>query len=92
MKYVLEIYYEGKCIERREYQEPFISPIAEEEIYVEFENYNYISEYGNWWKVKTRKHLLSASNLKMQTIQLFCEPCPDRKPSTENSADWIDHL
>jgi hypothetical protein len=37
MKYILEIYYKGECIEQRWYAEPFIPPIFGDEIYIEFQ-------------------------------------------------------
>jgi hypothetical protein len=99
MKYILEIYYEGECIEQRWYTDPFIPPIVGDEIYIEFQNSNYFEEYGNWWKVRARKHLLFAPKERdwwkktgtnelsqpnkndLQTVQLYCEPCPHREPT-----------
>lgn len=97
MKYILEIYYEGECLEQRWYKSPFIPPAPGDEIYIEFENPNYTSEYGKWWQVKSRKHLLfqpknsdwwqkeeeplDPNVLDMQTVQLYCEPCPEKEPS-----------
>lgn len=60
MKYILEIYHEGECIEQRWYTEPFIPPTVGDEIYIEFQNPNYSEEYGKWWKVIAIKHLLFA--------------------------------
>jgi hypothetical protein len=78
MKYILEIYYRGDCIEHRESQEPFIPPSTGERIYVEFENSNVSQEHGHWWIVRERKHLIFASLQKMQTLMLYCEPDPQR--------------
>ncbi|MBV9924107.1 MAG: hypothetical protein JOZ96_03635 [Acidobacteria bacterium] len=76
MKYILEVYHRGDCLEHRESQEPFIPPDAGERIYVEFENRNISDEYGHWWIVRERKHLFFDHSLKMQTLMLYCEPDP----------------
>jgi hypothetical protein len=76
MKYILEIYYRGDCIEHRECKEQFIAPTTGERIYVEFENPHYSEEYGHWWTVRERKHLIFAPTVNLQTLQLFCEPDP----------------
>jgi hypothetical protein len=80
VKYILEIYYQGECIERREQEDAFIPPATGEQIYVEFQNPSYPEEYGNCWIVKKRRHLMFASSLKtqMQTLMLYCEPDPEK--------------
>jgi hypothetical protein len=46
VKYILEIYYQGECIERREQEDAFIPPATGEQIYVEFQNPSYPEEYA----------------------------------------------
>ena len=72
MKYILEIYYQGECIEQREYEELFLAPTEGEQIHVEFQNPHYSEEHGQWWVVKKRRHLLFSG--KLQTLMLDCEP------------------
>ncbi len=80
MKYLLEIYYRSDCIEQRTYTEPFIAPGRDDRIYVDFQNPYYAEEYGHWWIVRERKHLLFGveNTPPMQTVQLLCEPDPQQ--------------
>jgi hypothetical protein len=41
MKYILEIYHEGDCIEQREKDVPFMAPAPGEQIHLSFQNTNY---------------------------------------------------
>lgn len=75
MKYVLEIYYRGDCIEQREYNSPIITPRKGERIRVEFKNENYYED-SVWWIVEDVHHILFSMNLQIQTVQLFCVPDP----------------
>ena len=72
MKYILEIYYQGECIEHREQEDPLPNPIPGDQIYIEFGNPSYSEEHGNWWTVRNRSHLLF--NQALYTLQLYCEP------------------
>jgi len=72
MKYILEIYYQGDCIERREQDDPLPNPIPGDQLYIEFNNSNYSDLEGHWWTVKSRSHLLF--NQALYTLQLYCEP------------------
>ena len=76
MKYILEIFHQGDCIDRKEYSEPFITPCNGEQVYVSFENKDMF--YGGWWIVKKKKCLLFTIAEATQTIQLFCEPDPQQ--------------
>ena len=76
MKYILEIYYQGDCIEHREQEDVFLAPTVGEQIHVQFQNPNYSEEYGNWWVVKRRRHLLFSGEL--QTLMLDCELDPKK--------------
>ena len=76
MKYILEIYYQGECIEQRERQEPFLVPENGDRIYINFQNPVYSEENGFWWVVKEKKHLLFSATQKLQTLMLYCEPDP----------------
>jgi hypothetical protein len=76
MKYVLEFYYLGDCIERREQDQPFPSPVSGDQLYIEFDNPSYLEEYGSWWTVKRRSHLFF--NQPLYTLMLHCEPNPSR--------------
>jgi hypothetical protein len=76
MKYVLEVFYRGDCIDRKEYPEPIILPRKGEQIYISFENKTL--SYGSWWIVRKRKYLMFTQLESMQTVQLFCEPDPEQ--------------
>ena len=79
MKYILEIYHEGECIEQRESETPFWpEPLPGEQIYIEFENPSYNEEHGLWWIVVKRRHLLFGTKVKIATLMLHCEPDPDK--------------
>ena len=78
MEYILEIYYEGDCIEQRKQPDMFIAPAKGETISLQFENPYYLDEYGSWWIVRERRHLLFSSSSSLQTLQLFCEPDPNK--------------
>jgi transcriptional regulator with XRE-family HTH domain len=76
--YILEIYFEGDCIEQRRSQYPYIVPDVGDEMYVEFQNPVYSEEHGSWWRVNKKRHLKFALDLELETLMLYCEPC---KPS-----------
>lgn len=76
MKYILEIYHEGDCIEQREKDEPFMAPAPGEQISLSFQNTNYSDEHGNWWLVKKRKFLYFGADTEIQTMMLYCVPDP----------------
>ena len=76
MRYVLEIYYNGQCIEQRGQDEPFIWPQVGDRVWLYFQNTNYSEEYGPWWIVRARTVLLGDAVDKANTLQLFCEPDP----------------
>ncbi|MBW4527097.1 MAG: hypothetical protein KME18_18225 [Phormidium tanganyikae FI6-MK23] len=75
MKYILEVYYRGDCIEHREYASPIIAPRKGERIRVEFQNKNYYEE-SIWWIVEDVHHIFFSMELQTQTVQLFCVPDP----------------
>lgn len=75
MKYILEVFHKGECMERREYASPIIAPRKGERIRVEFENTNYYQD-GTWWIVEDVHHILFSMKLQTQTVQLFCVPDP----------------
>ncbi len=75
MKYVLEIYHKGECIEQRESEVPFWpEPLPGEQIYVEFQNPSYSDEHGFWWTVLKRRHLLFGKGATRRTLALHCTP------------------
>jgi hypothetical protein len=78
MKYILEIYHQGDCIEHREQENILIPPAINEQIYIEFENPHYSEEHGNWWIVKKRRHLMFSIKCQIQTLMLDCEPDPQK--------------
>jgi hypothetical protein len=78
MTYILEIYYQGDCIDQKHQNEVGIAPLKGEQIHIDFNNPSYSEEHGNWWIVKKRKHLLFAVPGGAQTLQLFCEPDPKK--------------
>ncbi len=75
MKYILEIFHRGECIEQWEYDAPLIPPDKGDRIFIEFQNPVYGEEYGYWWVVHERKHFLFTS-ARMQTLRLVCAPDP----------------
>jgi len=81
MKYILEIYYEGECMEQRENEKPFMSSLPGEQIHLSFQNTNYSDEHGNWWIVKKRKFLYFGDGTEIQTMMLYCEPDPAKGSS-----------
>ncbi|HIF9162570.1 TPA: hypothetical protein ACX6PK_003442 [Photobacterium damselae] len=75
-EFVLEIYYQGECLEQREFKQAGYQPNKGDEIYLTFDNDNYSRDYGNWWVVKKRKFFLpTPTENEMEMLQLFCEPC-----------------
>lgn len=72
--YILEIYFNGECIEQQRSFDPFISPLPGEQIYIEFKNKNYSEEYGNWWSVEKRQHLKFDEEIFIETLMLTCVP------------------
>jgi hypothetical protein len=74
MKYVLEIYHQGECIEQRVRSTPHPEPLPGEQIYIDFANRSYSEEYGNWWVIRSRRHLLFSEQVGRQTLMLHCEP------------------
>ena len=73
--YIFEIYFEGECIEQRRSRFPFIPPDVGDEMYVEFQNPAFSEEYGFWWRVNCKRHLKFSSDMELETLMLFCEPC-----------------
>lgn len=75
MKYIVEFYYQGEVIERREYDEAFIEPLQGDIVNIQFSNPSY-NEYGNWWIVKERRIIffsIETPNLR-QTLMLNIVP------------------
>lgn len=77
MKYFLEIYHEGECIEQRESTAPFPVPLPGEQIHIQFTHRSYSDEHGCWWVVLKRRHLLFGEGSGLYTLMLDCEPDPD---------------
>ncbi|NNN70892.1 MULTISPECIES: helix-turn-helix domain-containing protein [unclassified Vibrio] len=77
-EYILEIYFEGECIEQQSYFDPIIPPLPGEQFYISFENSNYSEEYGNWWVVQKRKHLKFNESINIETLMLYCIPDPKK--------------
>jgi hypothetical protein len=75
-KYTLEIYHKGDCIERRIDNQPTVSPLPGETMYLEFENSNVSKSEGNWWLVKRRRHLKFGPKSDLETLMLDCVPDP----------------
>lgn len=73
-EYILEIYYEGECIEQQIYASPIIAPLPGEQIYIIFKNKNYSNEYGNWWLVKKRRHIKLGESANVESLMLTCVP------------------
>ena len=76
MKYMLEVFHNGDCIDRKEFHKAANLPEKGEQIYVSFENKELY--YGSWWVVRKRKFLFFMQEENSQTVQLFCEPDPDQ--------------
>lgn len=74
-KYILEVYFQGQCIEQRRSEYPYIAPDVGDEVYFEFQNPSYAEEHGRWWRVMKKRHLKFAAHLELETLMLFCEPC-----------------
>jgi hypothetical protein len=85
MKYILEVYSNNECIASKEYEEPFIVPNVEEEVYIEPKNNSYSKNPGNWWIVETKKYLFLNTQSNIQKVQLYCRPCSQ----SNGSAEWI---
>jgi transcriptional regulator with XRE-family HTH domain len=77
-EYILEVYFEGECIEQQSYFSPIIPPLPGEQFYILFKNSNYSNEYGNWWLVKKRKHLKFNESVNTETLMLECVPDPQK--------------
>jgi len=75
-EYVLEIYFDGECIEQQRYFDPVIPPLPGEQFYISFANENYSESYGNWWVVEKRKHLKFNQSINIETLMLYCKPDP----------------
>jgi transcriptional regulator with XRE-family HTH domain len=73
--YILEIYFEGECIEQRRSAFPFVVPGVGDEMYIEFANPAYAEEYGFLWRVDRRRHLKFSAELELETLMLYCVPC-----------------
>jgi transcriptional regulator with XRE-family HTH domain len=73
--YILEIYFEGECIEQRRSAAPFIVPDVGDEMYIEFANPNYSRCHGFYWKVNRKRHIKFAEDLELETVMLYCTPC-----------------
>lgn len=77
MKLIVEMRYEGECIEQRKYtpdNAPIHLPIKGDSIHVYFDNKHYTEEYGNFWKVHDRVFLLFDKDQNLQTVQLYIQP------------------
>lgn len=77
-EYILEVYFEGECIEQQRYFDPIIPPLPGEKFYIIFENKNYSDEYGNWWIVNRRKHLKFNEEINIEILMLECTPDPQK--------------
>jgi len=77
-EYILEVYFEGECIEQQRYLDPIIPPLPGEKFYIIFENKNYSNEHGNWWIVNRRKHLKFNEEINIETLMLECTPDPQK--------------
>ena len=77
-EYILEVYFEGDCIEQQTYAEPIIPPLPGEQFYIIFQNKNYSENYGNCWIVEKRKHLKFNQSINIETLMLDCKPDPNR--------------
>lgn len=83
MKYVLQIWFQGECIEDRKSDTPFWpEPLPGEQIRVEFQNPYYNEEHGLYWIVRKRRHLLLfPEDVSIRGLQLYCEPDPAKGDS-----------
>lgn len=77
-EYILEIYFEGECIEQQRYLDPIIPPLPGEQFHISFQNSNYSQSYGNWWLVEKRKHLKFNESINIETLMLYCIPDPKK--------------
>jgi transcriptional regulator with XRE-family HTH domain len=75
-EYILEIYHKGECIEQRIDNQPTVSPLPGETMYLEFENSNVSKSEGYWWLVKRRRHLKFGPKSDLETLMLDCVPDP----------------
>jgi len=85
MKYILEIYYQGNCLERREQDDPLPNPIPGDQLSILFSNSKHSEEYGVWWTVRSRTHVLF--NMDVYTLRLHCEP--DQSQNVDADASWL---
>ncbi|HVT38456.1 MAG TPA: hypothetical protein VHE78_05405 [Gemmatimonadaceae bacterium] len=86
MKYNLELWHKGECLEQRTFDHPpWGVPAVGDLVRIEFSNPNYTEEYGSWWEVKQRRVLLFSNGINVQTVQLFCDRHADpdaKRPAT----------
>lgn len=75
MEYIVEIFFNGECIEQRRSKEPYWPlPDVGEEVHLSFDNPAYQNEHGPVWVVKERKYLWFHAASGVRTAQLLCEP------------------
>lgn len=74
MQYVLEILYRDECLERREYEEPFIVPQPNDLLEIDYKHPGHYENPGKHLVVTGRKFLFFKPEAGFQTVQLLCEP------------------
>jgi hypothetical protein len=77
MKFIIEMFWEGECIERRVFDGDDIPknvPVIGDKLYVEFDNEHYTKEYGAIWEVHDRFWLFFKHGQMLRTLQLYIRP------------------
>jgi hypothetical protein len=77
MKYIVEFYYGGEVIERREYNEFFIAPNIGDIVRIQFTNPTYY-ELGSCWIVMERRLIMfSVDQPYLKQLMLNIKPDPN---------------
>ena len=74
--YKVEFYYQGECIESRDYDEPFINPQIGDIVNIQFTNPSY-NEYGSYWVIKERSIIFFPVQLVSLKQTLMLNIVPD---------------
>ena len=78
MRYIIEFFFNGDCIDKKEFNSPFLCCEPGTRLFYEFEKVEYSERYGQWWIVSDVKHLMFKSSANLQVVQYFCQPDPEQ--------------
>jgi len=90
MRYIIEFYYKGEVIERREYDDFFIEPQVGDIVNIQFTN-PYYHEEGKWWIVKERRQILFSVEQRTLRQTLMLNIVPDPKDGLWKSDPTYDN-